>query len=244
MILFHAVNFTAIPWDFTVILLALATLIPWRGVVRIGRLMRRPDLSSTDRLSLYGSTIAGQWLIAGIVSWRAFARGMSPQELGLTIFEPWKSAWIAAVVTLLLAATQFAAMRMAVSIPAEQRGSLFRITEKIMPRTSVDAVVYAALAATAGLSEEFLYRGFVFAVFLRMLAHTAAPAIYAAVISSAWFGAAHLYQGRRGLITTFVVGLIFVAMRVYSGNLLPPIIAHVAIDLTVGLCVPRLLRKA
>ena len=244
MVVFQVVTFAAIPWDFILILAVLATVIPWRGASRVGRLMKRPNLSSADRLSLYGSTIAAQWVIAGIVLWRALARGVHPGDLGLTVSDPGRSAGIAVGITLLLSMSQFFALRMAARIPVEERGPLFRITEKIVPRSLPETVVFAALASTAGLSEEFLYRGFAFAVFLRMFAGTNIPALYAGTVSSVWFGAAHLYQGRRGIITTFVVGMIFVAMRLYSGNLLPSVIAHTAVDLTVGVSVPRLLRKA
>jgi membrane protease YdiL (CAAX protease family) len=70
------------------------------------------------------------------------------------------------------------------------------------------------------------------------------PNAAAAILSSAWFSLAHLYQGRRGLITTFVVGMIFSLMRVWTGSLIPAIAAHIGIDLVVGICSSNLLRKA
>src|ERR1019366_6774099 len=103
-----------------------------------------------------------------IVAWRAFSRGLGLVDLGLTTADPWRSAWIALALTGLLCANQFASLRMMARIPDEQRGSLFRLTEKIMPRTISESVVFTALACTAGLSEEFLYRGFAFAVFKRI----------------------------------------------------------------------------
>lgn len=62
------------------------------------------------------------------------------------------------------------------------------------------------------------------------------------VASSAWFAVAHLYQGRRGILTTFVVGLLFSAVRIWSGNLGPAIAGHIGVDLIAGLYSPRLLR--
>ncbi|MBZ5660983.1 MAG: CPBP family intramembrane metalloprotease [Acidobacteriia bacterium] len=237
-------TFATIPWDFALILAALGVLIPWRGTVRVGRLMKKEDLGSSGRLSLYGSTIFFQWLIAGLVFWRALARGMNHAELGLSIADPWRAAWATCGATLLLCAGQTAGLRKMVQLPVEKRGALFRITEKIMPRTWSEASLFAVLACTAGLSEEFLYRGFIWALFARFFSSASGAIFFASCISSLWFAVAHLYQGRRGIITTFVVSMIFSGLRIWSGTLLPSIVAHAAVDLLVGLYVPRLLRKA
>ena len=233
-----------IPWDFALILAALAVLIPWRGSVRVGRLMNKEDLGTSGRLSLYGSTIFFQWVIAGLVLWRALARGMSRAELGLTIADPRLAAWLTCGATLVLCAGQIAGLRKMVQLPPEKRGSLFHITEKIMPRAWPEAALFAALACTAGLSEEFLYRGFVLALFARLFANAASAWWVASCLSSVWFAAAHLYQGRRGMLTTFVIGMIFAGLRLWAGTLLPAIVAHAGVDLLVGLYIPRLLRKA
>ena len=237
-------NFSSISWDFWLILAFLAVVIPWRGKVRIERLMKRPILDTPERLSLYASTIAAQWIIFAVILWRALARGWNPGDLAITISDPWKTAWVAVALTLGICAGQLAGLRKLVRIPAEDRGALFRITEKIMPRTRTEAMAFAALAITAGISEEFLYRGFVFAVFMRLFAGTMFPLIYAGGLASAWFAAAHLYQGRKGIVTTFVVSIIFVLIRVYTGSLVPPMVAHACIDLMVGIALPRFLRKS
>jgi membrane protease YdiL (CAAX protease family) len=244
MVLFPVVNFSSMYWDFGLILAFLAIVIPWRGKVRVGRLMKRPELAASDRLSLYASTIASQWVIAGIVLWRSLARGLHFTELGMTLNNPWKIAWATIGLTLTLCAGQVAGLRKLVQIPIEERGPLFRITEKIMPRTLRERMVFVALATTAGLSEEFLYRGFVFALLVKVFLSSTLSVAYAGFLSSIWFSAAHLYQGRRGIITTFVVGVIFVFVRIYSGSLIPPMVAHAGVDLVVGLCVPRLLKSS
>jgi len=242
MVLFPTVNFSGMYWDFGLILAFLAIVIPWRGKVRVGRLMKRPELAASDRLSLYASTIASQWVIAAIVLWRALARGLQSTDLGITLNNPWKVAWVTVGLTLALCAGQFFGLRKLVQFAVEKRGPLFRITEKIMPRTSRETLVFVVLATTAGLSEEFLYRGFVFALFLKLFSSSLLSVTYAGLWSSAWFSAAHLYQGRRGIITTFVVGMIFVLVRIYTGSLIPAMVAHAGVDLMVGLCVPRLLK--
>ena len=56
--------------------------------MRVKRLLDRPALSTADRLSLYASTIASQWIIVLIVGWRAFANAFGRDELGMVVFSP------------------------------------------------------------------------------------------------------------------------------------------------------------
>jgi uncharacterized protein len=234
---------TSIPWDFLLILIVLATLVPWRGAVRVRGLLRKLGLGTTERLFLYASTIAYQWLIAAVVAWRAFSRRLSPTDLGLALSDPLRTAAIATALTTLLCVNQWASLRRIIQVPDTQRGLMFRIAERIMPRTLGETVVFAALACTAGLSEEFLYRGFVFAVFAGMFATSALAIWIAAILSSAWFAIAHLYQGQRGIITTFVVGMLFSLVRIWSRSLIPSMAAHAGIDLIAGIYVSRFLQK-
>ena len=208
------------------------------------RLLSKPELTSADRLSLYGSTIFFQWLIVAVVAWRMVARSVGPDELGLGSVDSWRLAWTSILLTGLLCFNQVVGLRKITGMPEEKRGTLFAITEKIMPRNSTEILVYSALACTAGLSEEFLYRGFVFTAFVRMAVNFAPPNAIAAFLSSAWFSLAHLYQGRRGIITTFVVGMLFAVVRIWTGSLVPAIAAHIGIDLVVGIFISRFLRRA
>jgi uncharacterized protein len=233
---FSTVNFATIPWDFTLILILLATLIPWRGAVRMRRLLSLPALSSGDRLSLYGSTIFFQWVIVALVAWRAVSRSMSLEELALGHVDPLRATWMGAILTGVLCASQVASLRKIASLPEGQRGTFFVNTAKIMPRTATEVCVYTGLAFTAGISEEFLYRGFVFGAFARIFAGTSISVAIASVLSSVWFSLGHIYQGKRGLITTFIVGLIFAAARVWTRSLVPVVIAHIGVDLTAGIC--------
>jgi membrane protease YdiL (CAAX protease family) len=236
------VDLTAIPWDFYLILAVLATLVPWRGTVRVKRLFSE-DLPPNARLSLYLSTIAYQWLLAAVVAWRAFARGLGALDLGLTAGDLWRTTWIALGMTALLCANQFASLRMMARVPEANRGPLYPLTRKIMPRTNTETAVFAVLACTAGLTEEFLYRGFVFVVLARVFEISTYSMLIAGILSSAWFAVGHLYQGKRGIITTFIVGILFITVRFWSRSLIPSMAAHAGIDLIAGLYGSRMLRN-
>lgn len=239
---FLAANLSAIPWDLILILIALGILVPWRGAVRVRRLLAQPALSSSQRLSLYGSTIGFQWLIVAVIYWRSMARHISATELGLVVSGVWRTLSVSSVLTVLLCLNQWAGLKKIALVSEEQGGFLFRFTQKIMPQTSLETVVFVALALTAGLSEEFIYRGFVFSVFSRVFGASMSGMSAAVVVSSIWFAVAHLYQGRKGVITTFVVGMLFSVTRIWTGSLVPAMMGHVGVDLVAGLYAPRVLR--
>jgi membrane protease YdiL (CAAX protease family) len=227
-------------WDFILIFVTLGALIPWRGSVRIRRLLALPRFTASDRLVTYASTVAFQWLLTAIVAWRAYVRGITAENLGLVIHSPSMTALVAAGLVLALSALQYVGIRQTALLPATSYSRLREISLRLMPRTLVEALAFSALAGTASLCEEFLYRGFVFAVLLL----TSGSAVIAIVGSSLMFGLAHLYQGRRGLITTCVLGLIFAACRFWVGNLIPVIAGHLAVDLLAGYVAPHYLHRS
>jgi len=208
------------------------------------RLLSKAELTTADRVSLYKSTIFFQWLIVGIVVWRCVARGVGPDELGIAVSDPWRITWTTIALAGFLCVNQIIGLRRITRMPEDKRGSLFAITERIMPRGTRETILFAALACTAGISEEFLYRGFAFMAFVRVFVNFVPPNAVAAILSSAWFSLAHFYQGRRGIITTFVVGMIFALFRIWTGRLIPAIVSHAGIDLVVGIYAAKLLRKA
>ncbi len=84
------------PWDFAFLVLFLGVFVPWRSLVRMRQLLRTPATTSQQRLVLYASTMAGQWLVAGIALWRALARGITPRFLGLALDQPLPTLGVAA----------------------------------------------------------------------------------------------------------------------------------------------------
>jgi membrane protease YdiL (CAAX protease family) len=133
---------------------------------------------------------------------------------------------------------QLVSLQRMARLPAERQGTIAQILVKLMPRGGAESVVFVALAATAGVCEEFIYRGFALSV-LEGAAGGSAP--FGIAASSALFAIAHLYQGRRGMAATFVAGVVFAVSRELSGSLAPAMVAHAAVDAAAGLLAGRLL---
>src|SRR5437773_11955794 len=73
------------PWDIWLIFFMLGLILPWRGRVRMKRLLTMPRVGPMERLALYASTIAFQWFAVAVVAWRTWAHGFTAPQLGLTI---------------------------------------------------------------------------------------------------------------------------------------------------------------
>jgi uncharacterized protein len=230
----------AMPWDFIAILVLLGVFVPWRGAVRIRQLLRQENLTTADRLALYASTLAFQWLAAAVVLWRALSRHMSLRQLALALPRPWLGLGIGAGLAILLLTNQLISLRRMAQLPQDQQGLIGQIARKVMPQTTVERLGFLALVITVAICEEFLYRGFIQSIFQERLAGSSAAGAF---ISAAFFSVAHLYQGKRGIVSTFVMGLIFSAVRIVTASLFPSVLAHLATDLSAGLAAPALLSK-
>jgi membrane protease YdiL (CAAX protease family) len=225
------------PWDFWLIFFVLGVILPWRGRVRTKKLLAMPHVSTTERLALYASTIAFQWFAVAVVAWRAWAHGFTASQLGLTIHDRTRILLAAVVGALAIAALQWLNLRRVGRIPVEARGSLQALAERILPQSTVELLPYLALAITAGLCEEFLYRGFAMAVLL----HAGLQAWAVVLISSVLFGLAHSYQGRGGIAMTLIIGAILGTSRIVYDCLVPAIFWHSAVDVVAGTAGPRYL---
>ena len=229
------------PWDFALILLFLAVALPWLGRRRIRQLFAMPQTSKMDRLSLYASTIAFQWLAAGVILWRTNAHGIRAAQLGLAIPSPQLTIAVAIVLSTLILLNQIFSLRRIASSPSEIKGILPQLALKVFPQDDVERLAFFALVSTVAACEEIIYRGFVQFVFQSW---PGGGVMLGIIGSAAFFALAHLYQGRRGLLSTSVVGLLFSAIRAWTGSLLAPLVAHFVADLAAGFLAPRKLRAA
>jgi uncharacterized protein len=226
-------------WDSALIFVALGILIPWRGSVRVNKLIARPQISAEDRLSIYASTIAFQWVLTAFVAWRCVARTLTPENLGLTVPSPGLTAMVTTGMAAALCGLQYFGIRRIASMPREATSRMRDISLRLMPRSLIEALAFSALAVTAAVCEEFIYRGFVYAA----LQSATGSVTVAVVASSALFSLAHLYQGRRGLASTFVLGIAFAVSRWATGNLIAATVTHLVVDLLAGYVAPGYFAK-
>jgi len=226
-----------VPWDFWLIFLVLGLLLPIRGRLRLQKLFALPQISRRDRLALYASTIAFQWLAVAVVAWRSWARGLTLDELGLVIHGPQRIVIASIVGVATLGGLQWLNLRRMGRSPGKAREFMQALAERILPQSKAELLPYMGLAITAGLCEEFLYRGFAMAA----LSRAGLPAWGVVLLSSVLFGLAHLYQGRGGLLSTLVIGTVFGTARIAYDGMVPAMVWHFAVDAVAGVAGPKYL---
>jgi membrane protease YdiL (CAAX protease family) len=228
-------------WDFALLLLFLGIAVPMLGRRRVRQLMQMPSTTKLDRISLYASTLAFQWIAAGVILWRTNAHGIPLSQFGLALPNPALAVSATVVLTALILLNQIMGLRRLGAQPAKTQGIVPQLALKLFPQEDVERLAFFALVTTVALCEELIYRGFVQRVFQDW---SRGSVIVAVIGSAVFFALAHLYQGRRGLISTLTIGLLFSTIRAWTGSLLPCVVAHFAADMTVGMLAPSRVRAS
>jgi uncharacterized protein len=203
-----------------------------------GRLRSDP----TARRSFYVRLLILEWGLAVVVAVvMAAASGVTAEQLGLTWPRRWPGpvAGLAVVVVLVLVLLSTRSLRsgalvsatVAARRPGEGRHSEppVHATLALLPRTRRERRLFTVVGVTAGVCEEWLYRGFFLAVVSALTGGLPEPLLV--LIAAAAFGLAHVYQGLVGVLTTAVLGGVLAGLYLQTGSLLLPVVLHAAIDL-------------
>jgi membrane protease YdiL (CAAX protease family) len=102
-------------------------------------------------------------------------------------------------------------------------------TVALLPRSATERRLFAVVGVTAGVCEEWLYRGFLLAVVAALA--PGLPTGWLVAVGALAFGLAHAYQGVGGVLLTGVLGGVFAALYLQTGSLLLPVLLHAAVDL-------------
>ncbi len=103
----------------------------------------------------------------------------------------------------------------------------------LMPKTPSQRVQFLLVSFTAGICEEVIFRAFAIHYLAALL-----PGVsiwLCVVLAALLFGLIHIGQGARGFISTGVLGALFGVLYVALGNLLVPIVLHIALDARIAL---------
>ena len=92
----------------------------------------------------------------------------------------------------------------------------------MLPQRGIEMTFWIALAVTAGICEETIFRGYLQRQFMALT--KSAPA--GILLSAATFGAAHAYQGFRMMILIALYGAMFGILAYWRGSVRPGMIAH------------------
>lgn len=183
-----------------------------------------PQVRTLPRPALYFSAALSEWLFAGMGLAAVRVARLGPASLGLRRL-PWISlaTWTGLIVLISTAG-------LVLVLALERTGwwpDESDLVHLLMPKSRREKIWALALVApTAALAEEFLYRGYLFAMIARTLHSTA----WAWGLSSVAFGFAHFYQRPNGMVRAALLGALLGWPLVRTGSLYPSVAAHFLID--------------
>ena len=224
-------NTTALDIFAIITLLVIGVAMPLLGVWDFRRLLAAVAAGRADaRFKAYTWTLIMEWaLVAIFAGWWLFnGRGLAP--IGLL---PTAAGWQWLANGLGIAATVIVIWQMFTVIKSPKELAKARKAMgdlgTLAPQTAADKKMFAAVAISAGICEEIVYRGVLLAVLTPLIG------LWPAVgVSSLIFGLAHTYQGLFGIVKTGFIGLIFTLLVIYSGSLFVAMLLHAVVDLTSG----------
>ena len=107
-----------------------------------------------------------------------------------------------------------------------------RVVNGLIPRTRREKSYFVATALAAGICEEIVFRGFLLYVLIRIFPELS-PFLLAA-LAGVCFGAAHFYQGIKGVIKTGLLGILFGFLYISTGSLYLCMAVHFLFDISAA----------
>lgn len=212
------------------------------GEPLLGRWSHRRLLAALDagqpgaRLHFYRSWTAMAWALAAVTTLVVLANGWPPTQLGLRLPQATDSLGPGFIGG--MAGALVAGLAVGAALVRRKRHAPPAATPRVvggdkvlrmLPRTRAERWGFAALAVTAGLTEEWIWRGFGAAVL--HAAWPQLPLLPSVIVLALAFGWAHFYQGPAGMLATAVLGGLFAWLYLSSGSLLLPMLLHALVDL-------------
>lgn len=217
---------------FSALLIVGVPLLSWRSA-------RPEQVRGIPKTALYFSAVVSQWILAAIGALVVLFAWPDGLTVGLaSVSGAGFFNWTLALVLVSVAGLGGVLL-------LERRGWWPEEPEMVrvlMPQTGRERWwAFLGLSPTAGLCEEFLYRGVLLAEASAWF-HSAA---WGVAVSSVAFGLAHSYQGLNGMVRAGLLGALLAWPVVQTGSLYPSMTAHFLIDAVALLWLgPKFVRKA
>ncbi len=225
-------------WDHLFVLVVIIVFPVYSKLTIHHVLNEIKELGEPARIRAYRGVILTWVLFSAVILGMWWMLGREWADIGLRAAEPQKliiGLVIATVVTAI-----FVVPLRNIYLSEERHGELGDQMHGIavfMPVTHREESGFKGVSLNAGLSEELIFRGYL----MWYLGHFFGLWVTAG-LSVLLFGLAHLYQGLKMLPGILIVSACAVALYVYTGSLLVPILFHIALDALQGAYIARIQR--
>jgi len=173
-----------------------------------------------SRLLRYARTIVILWSLTALAVYALRLHHLDPTYVGL---RPPRHLWELGVGLVTLVAPLLASLS---GTHRALEGDYARAVRAVIPADRGQWIAFVPVAASAGICEEFLYRGYA----LTIIASITGSMLAGVVFSSIAFGLGHAYQGRAGIAGTTITGLVYAAVFLATGSLYPCMFGHFVQD--------------
>ena len=207
-----------------ILLIALPLLSLWTG-----KRIRTAATTPSAKLFRYARTIVILWSLTALALYALRLHNIDPTLVGLQPPHYWGELAVGLIPLI---------APLAASLSRGQRAlnnDYARALRAIVPADLTQWILFVPLAASAGICEEFLYRGFA----LNTLAAMTGSVTYGVVLSCIAFGIGHAYQGRPGMIGATITGLLYAGVYLVTGSLYPCMLGHFMQDIAGAMVLSR-----
>ena len=214
-------------WFDHLLVFLFAVVVPyngWRNFPKFLDMLKRDPVGT--RRGVYLGNIIALWVITLLVLGAWVLAGRPVADLGLAPATG-QSALVSLAIVMVIIAIAIVFYRTIMELDKKYN---WTFVPELLPRSKAELQLFLILSATAGITEEILFRGYLIWYLQQFGSLT-----FAVVASSMIFSIAHAYQGVKAIVIIFPIGLLFTFLYLYSGSLLPPILLHAAINSYAGI---------
>jgi uncharacterized protein len=221
------------PWWHTALMVLLIIGLSITGARQLHSSGGRP----LHLLPNYILTIAYEWVLAALAWWGLRMRGIPARQL-LGEWKPELRDWLgdfgAAIAFWLIAVMLLSVVAQVLHRGLGSRldpGKIADITQKLAPTTATEMVLFLILSISAGICEEFVFRGYLQQQFARLGERVWIGVVLAALV----FGCAHGYEGISGVLLIAAYGAMFGILALLRRGLRTGMMAHALHDVISGI---------
>ncbi len=204
---------------------------PWLGRFWYRKAQKRIQAGDPRaKIRLYRQVVTEQTMTTFAICGLWVFGGIPRKSLGICAPRSWIVTTVLA--TLLVGLLLRSALKL--------RPKAQRVREKLgnhlgtlLPDSLEELRWFAVLSVGAGISEELVFRGFLFYYLNLHIPHI--NNLEKALLTSLFFGMGHLYQGWPSVPKTGIASLILAGLYLLTGSLLLPMVVHAMNDMQVPL---------
>lgn len=230
-------------WSDHLLFIIVGIIIPLRTVLGTQPQLANMRFNTRMKIQLYWANNLWLWLLCGAVAGVWWFNDRSWELIGLKSHLEWPSGWPLIVFAL------FALLYVWDTISEVNNQKNREVTAEnlqselgFLPATGYEYFHFIFLALTAGICEEFIFRGY-FIRYFQCLLGSEETYTLAILLPALIFGAVHFYQGWRAVIKITAMAIMFGYVFVHTGSLWVLMMVHAFIDLLGGFIAWQLMRR-